>query len=107
MIWSIKMTKKIILLGDSIIDNKSYVSSNELDVTEHLEKLFYDESNIAIENHAVDGDTMYQLERDHLDSNLLSGATHIVVSIGGNDLLHTFRSYKQQVSCQKLWGKEQ
>ena len=47
MIWSIKMTKKIILLGDSIIDNKSYVSSNELDVTEHLEKLFYDESNIC------------------------------------------------------------
>ena len=54
MIWSIKMTKKIILLGDSIIDNKSYVSSNELDVTEHLEKLFSDESSIAIENHAVE-----------------------------------------------------
>ena len=58
-----QMTKKIILLGDSIIDNKSYVSSNELDVTEHLEKLFYDESNIAVENHAVDGDTMHQLEK--------------------------------------------
>ena len=39
------MTKKIVLLGDSIIDNKSYVSSNELDVTEHLRKLFSDETN--------------------------------------------------------------
>ena len=75
MIWSIKMTKKIILLGDSIIDNKSYVLSNELDVTEHLEKLFSNDPNVVIENHAVDGDTMYQLERDHLDSNLLSDTT--------------------------------
>ena len=77
MIWSIKMNKKIILLGDSIIDNKSYVLNNELDVTEHLKKLFSYDPHIAIENHAVDGDTMYQLERDHLDSNLLSGATHM------------------------------
>ena len=105
MIWSIKMTKKIILLGDSIIDNKSYVSSNELDVTEHLEKLFYDESNIAIENHAVDGDTMYQLERDHLDSNLLSDATHIVVSIGGNDLLYNISFLQTTSKLSKVMGK--
>ena len=82
------MTKKIILLGDSIIDNKSYVLNNELDVTEHLKRLFSDDSHIAIENHAIDGDTMYHLERNHLDSNLLVDATHIVVSIGGNDLLY-------------------
>ena len=105
MIWSIKMTKKIILLGDSIIDNKSYVLSNELDVTEHLEKLFSNDPNVVIENHAVDGDTMHQLERDHLDSNLLSGATHIVVSIGGNDLLHNISFLQTTSELSKIMGK--
>ena len=99
------MPKKIILLGDSIIDNKSYVLSNELDVTEHLEKLFSDESNIAIENHAVDGDTMYQLQRDQLDSNLLSDSTHIVVSIGGNDLLYNISFLQTTSKLSKIMGK--
>ena len=99
------MTKKIILLGDSIIDNKSYVLSNELDVTEHLEKLFSNDPNVVIENHAVDGDTMHQLERDHLDSNLLSGATHIVVSIGGNDLLHNISFLQTTSELSKIMGK--
>ena len=99
------MTKKIILLGDSIIDNKSYVLSNELDVTEHLEKLFSNDPNVVIENHAVDGDTMHQLERDHLDSNLLSDATHIVVSIGGNDLLHNISFLQTTSELSKIMGK--
>ena len=106
MIWSIKMNKKIILLGDSIIDNKSYVLNNELDVTEHLKKLFSYDPHIAIENHAVDGDTMYQLERDHLDSNLLSGATHMVVSIGGNDLLCNISFLQTTTKLSKVMGKD-
>ena len=105
MIWSIKMTKKIILLGDSIIDNKSYILSNELDVTEHLEKLFSNDPNVVIENHAVDGDTMHQLEKNHLDSNLLLGATHIVVSIGGNDLLYNISFLQTTSKLSKVMGK--
>ena len=105
MIWSIKMTKKIILLGDSIIDNKSYILSNELDVTEHLEKLFSNDPNVVIENHAVDGDTMLQLEKNHLDSNLLLGATHIVVSIGGNDLLYNISFLQSTSKLSKVMGK--
>lgn len=105
MIWSIKMTKKIILLGDSIIDNKSYILSNELDVTEHLEKLFSNDPNVVIENHAVDGDTMLQLEKNHLDSNLLLGATHIVVSIGGNDLLYNISFLQTTSKLSKVMGK--
>ena len=100
------MTKKIILLGDSIIDNKSYVLSNELDVTEHLEKLFSNDPNVVIENHAVDGDTMLQLEKNHLDSNLLLGATHIVVSIGGNDLLYNISFLQTTSKLSKVMGKE-
>ena len=100
------MTKKIILLGDSIIDNKSYILSNELDVTEHLEKLFSNDPNVVIENHAVDGDTMLQLEKNHLDSNLLLGATHIVVSIGGNDLLYNISFLQTTSKLSKVMGKE-
>ena len=81
------MEKKILLLGDSIIDNKSYVLSNELDVTEHLKGLFSDDINTKVENHAVDGDTMHDLEKGQLGVNKLSDASHIIVSIGGNDLL--------------------
>ena len=99
------MTKKIILLGDSIIDNKSYVLSNELDVTEHLKRLFSEDPNISIENHAVDGDTMYDLERNHLDSNLLSNATDIVVSIGGNDLLYNISFLQTTSKLSKVMGK--
>ena len=59
----------------------------------------------AIENHAVDGDTMYQLERDHLDSNLLSDATHIVISIGGNDLLYNISFLQTTSKLSKVMGK--
>ena len=34
------MNKNILLLGDSIIDNRSYVLEGELDVTAHLKKLY-------------------------------------------------------------------
>ena len=53
------MSKNILLLGDSIIDNRSYVLKGELDVTAHLKKLYLDHPNVSIANNAVDGDTMY------------------------------------------------
>ena len=45
--------KKIVLLGDSIIDNKVYVQPKELSVTEHLQSI-QEHEVIQI---AVDGDT--------------------------------------------------
>ena len=62
------MNKNILLLGDSIIDNRSYVLEGELDVTAHLEKLYSDHPNVSITNNAVDGDTMYDLECNHIDT---------------------------------------
>ena len=99
------MTRKIILLGDSIIDNKSYVSSRELDVTEHLKELCIGDLNSTVENYAVDGDTMDDLERGQLGSNNLSDASHIVVSIGGNDLLNNISFLQTTSELSKIMGK--
>ena len=52
------MNKNILLLGDSIIDNRSYVLDGELDVTAHLKKLYTDQPDVSITNNAVNGDTM-------------------------------------------------
>ena len=99
------MIRKIILLGDSIIDNKSYVSSRELDVTEHLKELCIGDLNSTVENYAVDGDTMDDLERGQLGSNNLSDALHIVVSIGGNDLLNNISFLQTTRELSKIMGK--
>jgi len=99
------MTRKIILLGDSIIDNKSYVSSRELDVTEHLKELCIGDLNSTVENYAVDGDTMDDLERGQLGLNNLSDASHIVVSIGGNDLLNNISFLQTTSELSKIMGK--
>ena len=63
------MNKNILLLGDSIIDNRSYVLDGELDVTTHLKKLYADQPDVSITNNAVDGDTMYNIEYNHLDNS--------------------------------------
>ena len=91
------MNKNILLLGDSIIDNRSYVLDGELDVTAHLKKLYADQPDVSITNNAVDGDTMYDLERNHLGGEELQNASHTIVSIGGNDLLHNI-SFLQKTS---------
>ena len=77
----------ILLLGDSIIDNKSYVQSNELDVTAHLEMLFEDQPEVYIHNNAVDGYTMSDLIENNLNLESTHEPSHIIISIGGNDLL--------------------
>ena len=88
---------KIYLLGDSIIDNTSYVKTNEKDVVSHLNSMYKGNPQIKINNRAVDGHTM----RDLLDTQLLdeglNEATHIVMSIGGNDLLQNI-SFLQMTS---------
>ena len=47
------MNKNILLLGDSIIDNRSYVLDGELDVTAHLKKLYTEQQDVSITNNAV------------------------------------------------------
>ena len=72
----------IVLLGDSIFDNESYVNRDE-DVTSHLRKII--QKNFKVTLCAVDGamidDVSHQLERIPED------ASDLFLSIGGNDVL--------------------
>ena len=87
----------IFLLGDSIIDNAPYVKKHEKDVESHLNSLFTCDSQIIINNRAVDGHTMKDLLDNQLSDGGLNEATHIVTSIGGNDLLQNI-SFLQMTS---------
>lgn len=72
----------IVLLGDSIFDNESYVDRNE-DVTAHLRGMAQKDYKItlcAVDGAMIDG-VSNQLDR------IPGDATNLVLSIGGNDVL--------------------
>ena len=73
----------ITLLGDSIIDNKTYVRKGELSVLEHLENI----SEYEYTQLAFDGDTTLNVLNGQLLSPAIATSSHLVLSIGGNDLL--------------------
>jgi GDSL-like Lipase/Acylhydrolase family len=72
----------IALLGDSIFDNGVY-TNGEPDVAAHLLSLLPSSSRVTL--CAVDGSTVEDLNRQ--TGRVPSDASHIVVSIGGNDAL--------------------
>ena len=85
------------LLGDSIIDNKVYVGEGELSVTEHLQH----KSSSYFSMIAVDGDTTEEVLDNQLD-NLKEPVSHIVLSIGGNDLLQNLHLLQDETSGMKF-----
>jgi lysophospholipase L1-like esterase len=85
------------LLGDSIIDNKVYVGEGELSVTEHLQR----NSSSYFSMIAVDGDTTADVLDNQLD-NLKEPVSHIVLSIGGNDLLQNLYLLQDETSGMKF-----
>ena len=103
------MNKQILLLGDSVIDNKSYVLDDELEVVEHLHNLITKNETfdgaIAIKKIAVDGFTMNDLIENSLKKEEIDEATHLVVSIGGNDLLHNISFLQTTSELSKIMGK--
>ena len=76
------MTGHIALLGDSVFDNKAYIGP-EPDVVEHLRQLLPPSWRATLI--AVDGSTTADLERQLL--RVPHDASHLVISIGGNDAL--------------------
>ncbi len=78
------MTKQlhIALLGDSILDNQSY-TKGEPDVATHLRQTLPNSAIVTL--CAVDGSTTADLSPQI--TRVPSGASHIVVSMGGNDAL--------------------
>ena len=97
---------KIYLLGDSIIDNAPYVNKNEKDVVSHLNSMFKCGPQIIINNRAVDGHTMKDLLDNQLSDEGLNEATHIVTSIGGNDLLQNISFLQMTAKLSEVMDKD-
>ena len=73
---------KLVLLGDSTIDNKVYVQTGELSVKEHLDNLVdYEVLQIALDGAITDDVINNQIDMIPDDTS------HILLSVGGNDLL--------------------
>lgn len=72
----------IVLLGDSIFDNKSYVSEGR-DVISHLHQRLDSDSQASLL--AVDGATIDNMRAQV--SQIPEDGTHLVLSAGGNDAL--------------------
>jgi len=74
--------KHIILLGDSIFDNKAYINSG-LDVITHIRRQIPPEWIASLR--AVDGSVIENVKKQALD--LPDDATHLIISVGGNDAI--------------------
>jgi len=74
--------KHIILLGDSIFDNKAYINGG-LDVITHIRRQIPPEWIASLR--AVDGSVIENVKKQALD--LPDDATHLIISVGGNDAI--------------------
>lgn len=83
----------IVLLGDSIFDNEKYVPDG-LPVIRHLRQIIPPEWQATLV--AVDGDeTRHVITRT---KNIPESATHLIVSIGGNDAISYLPIFASRVS---------
>jgi hypothetical protein len=72
----------VALLGDAIFDNAA-CTGGEADVATHIRSLLPDSAGITL--CAIDGSTTANLESQA--ARIPAAASHVVVSIGGNDVL--------------------
>ena len=73
----------VVLLGDSIFDNKSYVGAGGKDVVAHLREAIPADWRATLK--AVDGSVTENVSRQL--SDLPETAMHLIISVGGNDAL--------------------
>src|SRR5436309_1853133 len=85
--------KHIVLFGDSIFDNKSYVNGG-LDVVSHLRQQMRDGEEATLR--AVDGSVVEDVRKQIFD--LPTEATHLFVSAGGNNALLNVDVLQMRVS---------
>lgn len=85
--------KHIVLFGDSIFDNAAYVSGGKDTIANLREQMPRDwiATLLAVDGHITDG-VLGQLERVPV------GATHLFVSVGGNDALGEMSILQMQAS---------
>ena len=84
----------IILCGDSIFDNKRYVKSDEPDVSTQVRELLDRGDGVTLL--AFDGDVTKDVEAQL--QGLPNDATHLFISVGGNDALGNLRLFDRSVS---------
>jgi hypothetical protein len=84
--------KHIVLLGDSIFDNKAYVNGG-LDVITHIRLQIPAEWKVTLR--AVDVSVIENVRMQALD--LPDDATHLVISVGGVVNEHNFESRRTEV----------
>jgi len=86
--------KHIILAGDSVFDNRSYVEEGEPDVRDQLADLLDDgdKATLIAEDGGINEDLSKQLD------NIPKDATHLFISTGGNDALMHIDSFSESVS---------
>jgi len=86
--------KHIILAGDSVFDNRSYVKDGEPDVRDQLADLLDDGAKVTLI--AVDGDMNNDVSKQL--ENIPKDATHLFISIGGNDALMHIDAFTENVT---------
>ena len=86
--------KHIILAGDSVFDNRTYVEVGEPDVRDQLADLLDDgdKATLIAEDGGINEDLSKQLD------NIPKDATHLFISTGGNDALMHIDSFSESVS---------
>lgn len=85
--------KHLVLLGDSIFDNKAYVKGGR-DVISHLRGQMQEDWRATLT--AVDGHRVADVSQQLV--KVPAGATHLFVSVGGNDALDNTGILQKQVS---------
>jgi hypothetical protein len=75
----------IVLLGDSVFDNRAYVGRGERDVIFHLRDMIPSDWQATLA--AVDGSVVENVGGQLARIPAEAGATHLFVSVGGNDAL--------------------
>jgi hypothetical protein len=88
-----KRMKHVVLLGDSVFDNGAYVGSSPA-LVQQLHQLLPGRVGCRFEcaGRRVIGEIRHQLEQ------LPAGATHLAISVGGNDALMQTGVLDQKVS---------
>lgn len=73
----------LVLLGDSVIDNKAYVGADAPDVRQQLQSLLGYAHQVT--SCAVDGSMTSDISKQL--KHIPEDSTHLVISMGGNDLI--------------------
>ena len=82
--------KHILLAGDSIFDNKSYLKPDQLSVSQHLKsQMPSDKVSLLATDGAKISDIKTQID------NIPADGTHLVISAGGNDALSHINIFNQ------------